>query len=405
MIFWDALFSERAKAIKGSAIRELLKLVTQPDIISFGGGLPDPKLFPVEKLKECADYVLETEPEQALQYGTTEGVPALRSLLAERAKKQGINCTPENIIVVASSQQALDLVAKVLLDPGDVVYVEAPSYIGAIQAFGAFQAHMVPIAMDDEGMRVDILESRIKTLSVPGKQAKMIYTVPSFQNPTGVTMSLERRLQLLEISTKYNIPIVEDAPYHQLRFEGDPIPPIASLDSNGRVVYLETFSKILSPGLRLGWIIGPEDFVRKVVLAKQATDLCTSPLTQFIALEFTKRGYIEPHVEVLKREYKKKKDGMLNALDEFFPKEARWTKPQGGLFLWVELPKGFDTTEMLKEVLEAKVAYVSGTGFYPNGGGENCMRLNFSYSSPETNREGIRRLAEIVKKKLATIRS
>lgn len=401
MIFWDALFSERAKTLKSSAIRELLKLVNQPDIISFGGGLPDPKLFPVEKFKECVDVVLREHPEEALQYGTTEGVPALRSLIAERSKKQGIKCSPENVIVVASSQQALDLVAKVLINPGDIVFVEAPSYLGAIQAFGAFQAQMIPIPMDDEGMRTEILENRIKTLRSSGKAPKFIYTVPTFQNPAGVTLSYQRRLQLLEISNKYNIPIVEDAPYHQLRYEGEPIPSIASLDNNGTVIYLETFSKILSPGLRLGWIVGPEDFIRKVILAKQATDLCTSPFTQFIALEFTKRGYIEPHVEVLNREYKKKRDGMLNALEEFFPDKVRWTKPQGGLFLWAELPKGVDTNEMLKEALSVKVAYVSGTGFFPNGGGENCMRLNFSFSSPEINREGIKRLSEIVKKRLA----
>ena len=402
MIFWDALFSERAKALRSSAIRELLKLVNQPDVISFGGGLPDPKLFPVEKLKECVESVLSEHSEEALQYGTTEGVPALRSLIAERSKKQGIKCSPENVIVVASSQQALDLVAKVLLNPGDVVLVEAPSYLGAIQAFGAFQAHMIPIPMDDEGMRTEILENRIKTLRSSGKIPKFIYTIPTFQNPAGVTLSYERRLQLLELSNKYNVPIVEDAPYHQLRYEGDNVPSIASQDNNGTVIYLETFSKILSPGLRLGWIIGPEDFIRKVTLAKQATDLCTSPFTQFIALEFTKRGYIEPHVELLKREYKKKKDEMLHALAEFFPENVRWTKPQGGLFLWVELPKGVDTNDMLKEALAAKVAYVSGTGFYPNGGGENCMRLNFSYSSPEVNREGIRRLSEIIKRRLSS---
>lgn len=400
MISWDALFSERAKGFKSSAIRELLKLVDQPDVISFGGGLPDPSFFPTEKIEECIHVVLKSKAGLALQYGTTEGVPAFRAFLAESAKQQGIECRAENVIVTASSQQALDLVAKALLDPGDVVFVEAPSYLGALQAFAAFQAHMVTVPMDDEGMRTDMLESRIQAMHSKGEKLKMIYTVSSFQNPAGVTLSLERRQKLLEISARYNLPIIEDSPYHDLRYEGQPIPAMASMNHNGRVIYLQTFSKILSPGIRLGWIIGPEDFVRKVALAKQATDLCTSPFIQYIALEFCGRGYLAPHIGFLKQEYKKKKDGMLDALQEFFPAEVHWTKPEGGLFLWVELPKGIDTTEMLPEALAAKVAYVGGTGFFPDGEGENCMRLNFSFSTPEMNREGIRRLAEIVRKKI-----
>jgi 2-aminoadipate transaminase len=400
MISWDALFSERAKTMKASAIRELLKLVTQPDIISFGGGLPDPHFFPIHQLQECVHYVLETNSAIALQYGTTEGVPALRSWLAEDAQSKGLDVTVENVVVTASSQQALDLIAKVMLDPGDIALVEGPSYLGALQAFAAFQGQAIAIDMDEQGIRTDILEERIKAIRSGTRPIKFIYTVPSFQNPAGLTMSIERRRQLLDISQRYNIPIVEDHPYHALRYEGTRVPSIASLDANGHVIYLETFSKILSPGFRLGWVVAPEPFTRKLALAKQATDLCSSPFSQLIVLEFCKRGYLEPHVAHIREEYAKKRDAMLNAMNEFFPKEVKWTRPEGGMFLWVELPKGIDTTEMLRDALEAKVAYVGGTGFYPDGRGENCMRLNFSYSTPETNREGIRRLAVCIRKRL-----
>ncbi|MCX5977504.1 MAG: PLP-dependent aminotransferase family protein [Coprothermobacterota bacterium] len=400
MISWDALFSERAKTMKASAIRELLKLVTQPDIISFGGGLPDPHFFPIHQLQECVHDVLETNSAIALQYGATEGVPALRSWLAEDARSKGLDVTVENVVVTASSQQALDLIAKVMLDPGDIALVEGPSYLGALQAFAAFQGQAIAIDMDEQGIRTDILEERIKAIRSGTRPIKFIYAVPSFQNPAGITMSIERRRQLLDISQRYNIPIVEDHPYHALRYEGTRVPSIASLDADGHVIYLETFSKILSPGFRLGWVVAPEPFTRKLALAKQATDLCSSPFNQLIVLEFCKRGYLEPHVAHIRREYAKKRDAMLNAMDEFFPKEVKWTRPEGGMFLWVELPKGIDTTEMLRDALEVKVAYVGGTGFYPDGRGENCMRLNFSYSTPEINREGIRRLSECIRKRL-----
>lgn len=386
--------------MKASAIRELLKLVTQPDIISFGGGLPDPHFFPIHQLQECVHDVLETNSAIALQYGATEGVPALRSWLAEDARSKGLDVTVENVVVTASSQQALDLIAKVMLDPGDIALVEGPSYLGALQAFAAFQGQAIAIDMDEQGIRTDILEERIKAIRSGTRPIKFIYAVPSFQNPAGITMSIERRRQLLDISQRYNIPIVEDHPYHALRYEGTRVPSIASLDADGHVIYLETFSKILSPGFRLGWVVAPEPFTRKLALAKQATDLCSSPFNQLIVLEFCKRGYLEPHVAHIRREYAKKRDAMLNAMDEFFPKEVKWTRPEGGMFLWVELPKGIDTTEMLRDALEVKVAYVGGTGFYPDGRGENCMRLNFSYSTPEINREGIRRLSECIRKRL-----
>lgn len=400
MISWDALFSERAKLIKGSAIRELLKLVNQPDIISLGGGMPDPRFFPVERIRECVNDVLTNNAPTALGYGTTEGVPALRALLAEMSAERVVRATAENVVVTASSQQALDLIAKVMLDPGDIALVEAPSYLGALQAFSAFQGHSIAIDMDHDGMRLDILEDRLKALRQANKSIKFIYVVPSFQNPAGLTMSVERRRQLLVLSQQYNIPIVEDQPYHSLRYQGERVPTIASMDSNGHVIYMETFSKVLSPGLRLGWVIGPEVFARKLALAKQATDLCTSPFTQLIAYEFCKRGYMAEYIEAIRPEYKKKRDAMLEACAEFMPEGVKWTHPEGGMFLWMDCPKSIDTTAMLADSLAAKVAYVSGTGFYPDGRGENSMRLNFSFNAPEINREGIRRLAAVIKNHL-----
>ena len=403
VVNYDRLFSRRSKILKSSEIRELLKLTQSPGFISLGGGLPNPQAFPVEIIHECIEKVFKTNIENALQYGTTEGLPLLRSVLAERMrKKKHIDCQMHDIIITSGAQQALNLIAFNFIDPGDTYMTSAPTYLGALQAFHAFEANCEAIPMNSDGLDTDSLRRNLKRLHRTGIIPKFFYTVPNFQNPSGETMSLERRKELLDIASEYDFLIIEDDPYGDLIFEGEPIPPIKSFDTRGRVVYLSTFSKVLAPGFRLAWVIAAEDVINKFSMTKQSTDLCSNVFTQYIAYEYVKGGYLDRHVEQIKKLYKHKRDVMVKALKEYFPKDVKWNVPHGGMFLWVTLPKHLNTRLMFKRAIAKKVAYVVGDAFYPDGSNYYSMRLNFSYSDDEVIGEGIRRIAEVIKEEMTT---
>ncbi|MBI4757739.1 MAG: PLP-dependent aminotransferase family protein [Chloroflexi bacterium] len=399
---WQEFYSARARGMKTSEIRELLKLASKQDIISFAGGLPDPALFPLAHFQEVTDFVLEQKGKKALQYSETEGLGELRELLAERSRAEGVLCDAENIIITSASQQGLDLAAKVLLDAGDTCLLEAPSYLGAIQAFNAYQGRPVGIPLDDEGLRVDLLETKLRELRAEAIRPKFLYVVPNFQNPSGVTLSMERRQRLVEIAARWDLLIIEDDPYGALRFSGEPLPSLKALDPDNRVIHLRTFSKTLAPGIRLGWIIADKPFVRQIAIAKQATDLCTPALTQHIAYEFCRRGYLEEYVARVREEYQRKCQCMLAAMDEFFPAAVHWPKPTGGMFVWATAPAYLDTVEMFPRAREAKVAYVIGSVFYADGSGRNAMRLNFSLPTLEQIPQGIMRLGSLLRAEIAS---
>jgi 2-aminoadipate transaminase len=398
---WARRYAQRMQATKSSAIRELLKLTAQPDIISFAGGLPAPELFPVEQIAAAAARVLAERPHQALQYSTTEGDPDLRAMLVRHMGRYGITAQTDNILVTSGSQQALDLVGRLLLDPGDLVVVEEPTYLGALQAFNAYQPHYLTVPMDDEGVELDKLEEALRA------GPKFLYLLPNFQNPAGVTMSLARREKVVELASRFGVPIVEDDPYGQLRYEGEHLTPLVHLDAElhggdgraplrGDVIYLGTLSKTMAPGLRIGWVVAPEEVIQRLVQVKQGADLHTSSFDQLVAYEAARGGFVDRHVRKLREVYGERRQVMLEALAEHFPPGSTWTRPQGGLFLWATLPAGMDSREVLARAVERKVAYVPGHPFHANGGGERTMRLNFSYCPPDTIREGIRRLGEAI---------
>lgn len=398
---WGNKFSARVNSLKASAIRELLRLVNDPEIISLAGGMPDPTLFPKEIIADISKEVFLNNASKALQYGATEGIPTLRETLLKMTREEGVKeAELENIIVTTASQQGLGLLAEIFINPGDSVIVEAPSYVGGLQAFHAFQANFVTIPLDDEGIRVDILEEKLKELKENGINTKFIYVIPNFQNPAGVTMSIKRRKKLLEISHNFNIPVLEDDPYGDIRFEGEKIPSLLELDKIGNVIELRTFSKILAPGLRLGWIVGDKEVIKKVSLAKQAADLCSPSSTQYIVDKFVRDGHLENYLDLVRKNYKIKRDAMLGALENYFPAETSWTKPQGGMFVWAEVPEYIDTDQLFKEAIKEKVAYVIGSAFYPYGEDKRHMRLNFSLNTPEKIEEGIKRLGNLLKNKI-----
>ena len=396
----EEFYSVLASKMKASAIREILKLVQNPEVISLAGGMPDPATFPTEELNEVAKQILAKNSACALQYSSTEGLTELRefilSWLDEAREKAGL----DNIMITSGSQQGLDLVSKVLLNPGDTLIVELPSYLAALNAFRSYGGEMVGIPMDDEGMKIDILEETLTKLKNDGKKVKFIYTISNFQNPAGVTMSLARRKKILEVAQKFEVFILEDNPYDKLRFEGEPIPSIYSLDNEGYVISLGTFSKILCPGLRLAWILGNKEIIEKLVIMKQATDLCTTVLNQLIAYEYCRQSDIDENIKSNVEIYRRKRNAMLEALDKYFPVEVTWTKPQGGFFIVATLPEYIDTGEMFKEAIKENVAYVPGGPFFADGKGQNTMRLSFCYPSVEDIDEGIKRLGKVIKKRI-----
>jgi len=379
--------------------------VTQiPGMISLGGGLPNPDAFPVEIIHECIEKTFQKNIKSALQYGTTEGLNQLRGVLAERMKKvRGINTEMHNIIITTGAQQGLSLLALCFLDPGDTYLTSVPAYLGAIQAFHALEANCESIPMNTEGIDIDSLRRNIDRLRRTGINPKFLYTVPTFQNPSGETISIGHRKELLDIASEYDFLIIEDDPYGDLVFEGKPIPPIKSFDKKGRVVYLSTFSKILAPGFRIGWSVASHDIIEKMVLAKQAMDLCTNVFSQYVAYEYVNGGYLDRQVAEIRKIYKRKRDVMIKALKDNLPQNVKWTLPKGGMFIWVTLPKKIDTRIMLQKALSKKVAYVMGEAFYPEGGNYNSMRLNFSYSDDKSIVEGIKRLSEVIKEELESV--
>ena len=398
-------FSQRVSGAKRSAIRELLKLTEQPDIISFGGGLPAPESFPHKELAEIAHRELMNNYANVLQYGTTEGSRTLRDAFVEWLRPQGIDATRDQLLVTAASQQGLDLLCKVFFDPGDVMFCGLPTYLGAIQAFSLFQIDKIGVLLEDDGMNIDDLEKKIAEAKKAGKRMKGIYVIPDFQNPSGITLSLEKRKRMLEIAKREDMLIFEDNPYGHLRFAGESIPSIYSMDTEGRVIMLLTFSKILSAGLRLAVMITSQpDFMDALVRTKQATDLCTSKLTQHLAARYMLDYGLEGHLDEIRPLYREKRNAMINALEKYMPKDEdiHWTHPDGGLFIWVWLPDGIDTQEMLTRAIEVKVAYVPGASAFVDGTGHNTMRLAFSVSTCEQIDEGIRRLSKVVKEEIAS---
>jgi len=404
-VAWKELYARRLEWMTTSVIRDIFKNIQSTEIISLAGGWPEADLFPVEEFQEICQYVLREMPGPSLQYGVTDGYPPLRQILAEYMTERGMPCTMENIVVTSGSLQAIDLMGRILLDEGDTVLVEEPTFLGALQSFKAYGVRFATVPLDDEGMRVDMLEALIART-----RPKFMYLLPTFQNPAGVTMTLERRRQVVEIAASMGVPILEDDPYTQVRFAGEPVPELLAVDMalypenaaaksyiKGDVVYLNTFSKTLAPGLRVAWAVCPPEIAQGFVMAKQGTDLHTSALPQTMAYEFMRRGWLPSQIEGIRKTYLQRCGAMIEAIEAHFPKGVRFTRPEGGLFLWVTLPEGINTVELLPKAAQKKVAFVPGSPFYANGGGENTMRLSFSSVPSDVIREGIRRLGEVIK--------
>jgi 2-aminoadipate transaminase len=424
---WQRCYAQRTTRMSSSIIREILKITQQPDVISFAGGLPAPESFPVEQIAQAPQQVLATIGTKALQYSPTEGYLPLRQFIIEKMSWYGIHANTDNVLITTGSQQALDLIGRVLIDPGDTILCEAPTYLGALQAWTAYGARYVTVPADDDGMQVEFIEPILKR-----RKIKFIYALPNFQNPGGTTISLERRIKLVQLADKYRVPIIEDDPYGELRFEGDHLPPLAVLDQErqkkrrkncnefecGNVIYTSTFSKTLAPGLRLGWVVAPRQVTFKLVQAKQGADLHSSTFDQYIAYQVVKpEGFFVDHVRKIRQMYKEHRDAMVAAMEKYFPSGVKWTRPQGGLFLWVTLPEGVDTTALLPIAVTYKVAYVPGAPFFPETNaprrktrgkqlpvGHNTMRLNFSNASLEEIDLGIQRLGQVIANAMQTLK-
>ncbi len=389
-------FAERMEHIKASEIRELLKLTARPEIISFAGGLPAPELFPVEEMKLISVKVLEQMGREALQYSTTEGYQPLRQKIADRMSKVGITADPEHILVTSGSQQGLDFSGKIFLNPGDIVFCESPSYLGALNAFKAYQCEFVEIPTDDHGMDMEALEKAFQDYP----NGRMIYVIPDFQNPTGRTWTLERRKKLIELANRFNLPIIEDNPYGELRFEGEFLPSIKSLDTEDRVIFLGTFSKTFCPGLRIGWVYASEEVLNKFITVKQGADLQSNSMSQRELNLYLETYDLDTHVERIRQVYHRRRDLMLTTMEQEFPKSVKCTYPEGGLFTWCVLPAHMNARDLMVKALERHVAFVPGGSFFPNGGNENTMRMNYSNMPEDKIVEGIRRLGAVLKAEL-----
>jgi 2-aminoadipate transaminase len=382
--------------MKRSAIREILKHLGKPGMISFAGGLPAPETFPVNDLKEIVSEILEKNGPDSLQYGTTEGDPLLRKMLVERHNRQGLKIGIDNLIITTASQQALDLIAKVFLDPGDYVLCGLPSYLGGINAFTLYGAKLKGISLDENGMNPVELEETVIILKELGRKVKFIYVIPDFQNPSGITIPESRRRKIIEIADKYDLLIVEDSPYREVRFEGEPQKLMNELDTTGRVITLFTFSKIFAPGFRVGWVVGNPEILDKLVMAKQTADLCTSSFVQKIIARYMEKGLLDKNLTRTIDLYRERRIQMINCFKKYMPAGVSWTEPQGGLFLFVTLPSHIDTDDILKKAIEKNVAFVAGSSFFCNNSGHNTMRINFSFSNNEEIEEGVRRLSQVI---------
>src|SRR5687767_3455409 len=398
---YAGLFARRTQVMKSSAMRDLMAVTARPEVISLAGGLPDTSTFPAEDFTALMTRVGVDDTARALQYGPTEGLDEVKGPIAEVMAAEGMEVEFDDLLVTTGGQQVIDLVCKTLIDPGDVIVAEAPTYPGSVPTFSSYQAEVVQIDLDADGMRIDLLEERLDQLEREGRRPKFVYTVPSFQNPAGVTMSLERRRRLVEVAAEREILVLEDNPYGLLRYEGQPLPTLRALDGGVYVMYLGTFSKILSPGIRLGWVVAPAAVLEKINLGKQAADLCTSTLSQLMVQAYFEEARWGDYVESLTEIYRARRDTMLDALAEFFPPEAEWTRPAGGLFIWATLPDFIDTTDLLARALRDNVAFVPGEAAYLDGRGRNAMRLNFSASDEDSIREGIRRIGKVAREQVA----
>jgi 2-aminoadipate transaminase len=400
---WQRRFARHAQSTQSSAIRELLKLTQRPEVISFGGGMPAPELFPAEEFRAACDRVLSQKPAEAMQYSTTEGYPPLREWIARSADGWGLKLGPENILITTGTQQSLDLAGKLLLNDGDRVLVEDPTFLGALQAFGVSGARYIAVPVDGDGVQTERIPAALR------KRPKFMYIMPTYQNPAGVTLSLARRNALMELADRSGIPVVEDDPYSALRYEGEPLPPLQAVDAaalgtadhyrSGNVIYLGSFSKTLAPGLRLAWISAPPEAISKLVQLKQGADLHTSIFVQMAAYETIRGGFLDRHIPRLCAVYRERRDAMLTAMEEFFPSDVRWTRPSGGLFLWVTLPAGRSSSDVLRAALDREVAFVPGNSFFAADEkiGDRYFRLNFSNMNLERIREGIRRLGLVLR--------
>jgi 2-aminoadipate transaminase len=398
---YAGLFARRTQGMKSSAMRDLMAVTAQPNIISLAGGLPDTSTFPSEDLAALMSHVAADASAQALQYGPTEGLEEVRECIVEVMAAEDMHVETDEIMVTTGGQQVIDLVCRALIDPGDVILAEGPTYPGAVPVFCSYQADVVQIEMDDAGMRIDVLEAELDRLDREGRVPKFIYTIPSFQNPAGVTLSLERRHALVRLARERELLVLEDNPYGLLRYEGEPLPTLRALDGGEYVIYLGTFSKILSPGLRVGWTVAPRPVLEKLNLGKQAADLCSAPFSQhFVCAYFAARdwrAYVRGLVEI----YRRRRDTLLDALAEHLPREATWTRPAGGLFVWARLPDYIDTTDLLARALREEVAFVPGRAAYLDGRGGSEMRLNFSGVDEDDIREGVRRIGKVVREQVA----
>lgn len=389
-------FSKRMENMKASEIREILKLTQQPEIISFAGGLPAPELFPVEQMAEVSQKVITGIGREAMQYSTTEGYNPLREHIAKRMKKMNIKTSFEDILITSGSQQGLDFSGKVFLDPDDVVLCESPSYLGAINAFKAYECQFREVQTDASGMILSDLEKKIQE----NDNVKFIYVIPDFQNPSGKTWTLERRQGLIEIANKYDLVVIEDNPYGELRYEGEHLPAVKSLDTEGRVIFLGTFSKTFAPGLRIGWVCAAPVLLNKYIMVKQGSDLQTSSMSQRELSVYLDDYSLDEHIDKIITVYKKRRNLMLDTMKKSFPESAKYVIPQGGLFIWVELPQAIDTKELMKKAVAEKVAFVPGASFFPNSDTRNTMRLNFSNMDEENIVIGIERLGKLLHNEL-----
>ena len=393
---YAGLFAERTGVMRSSAMRDLMAITARPEVISLAGGLPDTSTFPPQSFAAQMTRIAQESAAEALQYGPTEGFEETKDCILEVMGGEGMLPDPDDVIVTTGGQQAIDLVCKTLIDPGDVIICEAPTYPGALSVFSSYQADVVQVECDEDGMQVEALERLLGELRKEGRRPKFVYSVPSFQNPSGVTMSLQRRQRLVELARAEELLVVEDNPYGLLRYGGEPMPPLYQLDGGDFVVYIGTFSKILSPGIRLGWAVAPPPVMEKIVLGKQAADLCTSTLTQYFVREYFAERRWQHYIDDLVGIYRGRRDTMLEALRTHFPAEATWTEPEGGLFIWATLPEYIDTSDLLAKALRADVAFVPGAAAYVDGRGRHSMRLNFSGVGDKTIREGVRRIGEVI---------
>jgi 2-aminoadipate transaminase len=397
---YAGLFAARTRVMKSSAMRDLMALTERADIISLAGGLPDTSSFPSESFAAIMSTVALDSTARSLQYGPTEGLTVLKQCIAEVMAEEGTIVDPDDVLVTTGGQQVIDLVCKTLIDPGDVIIAEGPTYPGAVPTFCSYQAEVIQIGLDEDGMRIDELEATLDRLDREGRKPKFIYTVPTFQNPAGTTMSLPRRRRLVEVARERELLVLEDNPYGLMRYEGDPLPTLYALEGGDFVIYLGTFSKILSPGVRLGWSVGPRPVLEKMNIGKQASDLCSSSLTQLFVAAYFASGRWQDYVHSLREIYRRRRDVMLDALAECLGPESRWTHPQGGIFIWVTLPDYIDTTDLLARALDEHVAFVPGRAAFLDGRGASSMRLNFSGVAEADIREGIRRIGEVVREQV-----